>query len=152
MIKTLLRMSLLAVLITGMAYVLLAPFEIWCNNQYQIANRNMLHVQDFLLDTKYTIPDKLEPAMQVFYDNRDVMLTQQMLDTRKKFTKQSFIGSVMTDGFHAALPSNAKWQNHMVEIGDMVKQEVDLASAPTTHPDVRPIGSAKAQSKGFKHP
>lgn len=60
--------------------------------------------------------------MKDFYQKQEQILKDHLINTRLQFKAQHFVGSVMRDGFHSDLPSNAMWQGHKVVMGKEIEQ------------------------------
>jgi hypothetical protein len=80
----------------------------FCQERYRI---------EYAEKSEWDIPlEHLRPEQdfKTFYENRETILHDFMLNTRKKYEKQPFIGSIMTNGFHIIMPPNTKWEDHMI--------------------------------------
>ena len=62
--------------------------------------------------------------LKAFNQNKHKILGNYMTDTRKRFTTQYFIGTVMKDGHHIMLPPDSKWVGHTIETGEHIKEDI----------------------------
>jgi hypothetical protein len=70
----------------------------------------------------------MDVTMKDFYKTQESSIHTDMLESRKQFEKQPYLGTVMRDGFRSFLPPDSKWQGHMIVSGPSVADEIQQAS------------------------
>jgi hypothetical protein len=70
--------------------------------------------------------DDLKPkeSPSEYREKRDNILFKQLVKQKMTFPKQHIDGTVLTDGFNADLPDNAKWENGVIVVGKHVAADI----------------------------
>jgi len=118
-----LRIFLVFFILIFLVYYMSDDVQIWCREKYG----TFKNLPDILPGYNIEIPpDKRQPNVSIkeFYKDRESRKRKELIETRLKFKAQPFVGSVMTDGFHADLPEGTKWKGGTIVGGQEVQQEM----------------------------
>ena len=86
--------------------------------------------RSFSQQTDYVVPEKHQKSaldIDAFYQTQSQQLDQAELDNRRTFYSEKKVGSVLNNGFNAALPENARWQGGKLRVGAHIKSQVTQA-------------------------
>ena len=114
------RGVLLVIIILLLMMHFVPSVDTWCSERIESMKDSYGTLSNYIKDEEYNIPEmylRPDKRMLEFYRNHEEEVLSQMINTRKEYKNQHFVGSVLTDGFHASLPQNSKWVNGMVVIG-----------------------------------